>query len=342
MRTRRLLLILWWSGGFCLAGSGRTIEAMATEPHFVTIALGTAGGLTEANLSSYLLAPVGSTDCVALDAGTLFTGLEAAHRKGNLAAFAVPPTSPLSEAGYVLTHHLKAYLLTHAHLDHVAGLVLNSPDDTAKPILGLPATIEPLQTHLFNDQIWPNFGDAGPGVPLKKYHMVRLRPREAYAIAGTQLTVTAFPLCHAGEPSTAFLLHAQGASAVYVGDTGPDAVEHCDALHDLWQVSAPLVRQGTLRGIFVEISYPDDREVSRLYGHLTPRWLMAELRRLAALVNADAPAAALRGLTVIVSHIKPSYQRAHRERALIRDQVEALNDVGVRFVFPEQGDRIAF
>jgi 3',5'-cyclic-nucleotide phosphodiesterase len=315
---------------------------MATEPHFVTIALGTAGGLTEANLSSYLLAPVGSTDYVALDAGTLFTGLEAANRKGNLTAFAVPPTSALSVEGHVLTQHIKAYLLSHAHLDHVAGLVLNSPDDTPKPILGLPATIEPLQTHLFNGKIWPNFGDAGPGVPLKKYQLVRLRPREAYAIAGTQLTVTPFPLCHAGEPSTAFLLHAQGASALYVGDTGPDAVEHCDALHDLWQVSAPLVRQGTLRGIFVEVSYPDEREVSRLYGHLTPRWLMVELHRLAALVSPDEPTTALRGLTVMVSHIKPSYHRAHLERAQIMEQVAALNDIGVRFVFPEQGDRIAF
>lgn len=339
---KRRLLILWCGGIFCLVDSSRTIDTMANEAHFVTIALGTAGGLTEANLSSYLLAPAGSTDFVALDAGTLLTGLEAANRKGNLAAFAVPLTSPLSVEGHVLTQHIKAYLLSHAHLDHVAGLVLNSPDDTPKPILGLPATIEQLQAHLFNGEIWPNFGDAGPGTPLKKYHLVRLQPREAYAIAGTQLTVTPFPLCHAGETSTAFLLQAQNAYALYIGDTGPDDVEHCDALQDLWQVSAPLVRQGVLHGIFLEISYPDEREINHLYGHLTPRWLMAELRHLAALVNKDHPLEAIRGLTVIVSHIKPSHQRNSLERARIKEQVEALNDVGVQFLFPEQGDRITF
>jgi 3',5'-cyclic-nucleotide phosphodiesterase len=268
--------------------------------------------------------------------------LEAANRKGNLAAFVAPPTSSLSVEGYVLTQHIKAYLLSHAHLDHVAGLVLNSPDDTPKSILGLPATIEQLQTHVFNGEIWPNFGDTGPGAPLKKYHFVRLQPREAYAIAGTQLTVTPFPLCHSGGPSTAFLLHARGAYALYVGDTGPDEAEHCEALHDLWRASAPLVRQGVLRGIFLEISYPDERDVNHLYGHLTPHWLMAELRRLAALVDADQPIKALEGLTVLVSHIKPSHQRAHLERARIKEQVEILNDLGVKFLFPEQGDQFTF
>jgi hypothetical protein len=63
---------------------------MANEPQFVTIALGTAGGLTEANLSSYLLAPAASTEFVALDAGTLLTGLQHANRKGNLADIRAP------------------------------------------------------------------------------------------------------------------------------------------------------------------------------------------------------------------------------------------------------------
>ena len=103
---------------------------MAAEVQFVTIALGTAGGLTEANLSSYLLAPAGSTEFVALDAGTLLTGLHQAQRKGNLADLEVLPDSPLSIEGQALTQHIKAYLISHAHFDHIAGLVLNSPDDT--------------------------------------------------------------------------------------------------------------------------------------------------------------------------------------------------------------------
>ena len=203
---------------------------MVTEPQFVTIALGTAGGLTEANLSAYLLAPAGSTEFVALDAGTLLSGLHHAARKGNLADLGVLPDSPLSVEGQALTRHVKAYLLSHAHFDHIAGLVLTAPEDTPKPILALASTIAALRDHVFNGHLWPNFGDEGPGVPLKKYHFVRLHPGAEQAIAGTSLTVRPFALCHGGEPSTAFLLHANGAYALYVGDTGPDEVEHCDHL----------------------------------------------------------------------------------------------------------------
>jgi 3',5'-cyclic-nucleotide phosphodiesterase len=84
---------------------------------------------------------------------------------------------------------------------------------------------------VFNGKIWPNFGDEGPGVPLRTYRYVRLRPGTEAAIDGTSLTVQPFPLCHAGEPSTAFLLRAHDAYALYIGDTGPDEVERCDYLH---------------------------------------------------------------------------------------------------------------
>jgi 3',5'-cyclic-nucleotide phosphodiesterase len=314
----------------------------ANDPQFVTIALGTAGGLTEADLSAYLLAPTDSTAFVALDAGTLLTGLRQAHRKGNLAEIVLPPESSLGVEGQVLTQHIKGYLLSHAHLDHVAGLVLNSPDDTSKNIMGLAPTLDTLRDHLFNGKLWPNFADEGPGVPLKKYHFIRLQPGIDYAIAGTQLTVRPFELCHAGEPSTAFLLHAHGAYALYVGDTGPDEVEHCDRLQQVWTYIAPLVRRGILRGLFVEISYPDPRAPNQLYGHLTPRWLMAELQRLAVVVDAQRPTEAVRRLTVIIGHIKPTLQRGRSAREQIMQQVHELNTLGVRFLFPEQGDRIVF
>jgi 3',5'-cyclic-nucleotide phosphodiesterase len=318
------------------------MSAVVLEPQFVTIVLGTAGGLMESNLSSYLLAPTGSTDFVALDAGTLLTGLQQANRKGNLSDIALATPSSLSVEGQVLTQHIKAYLLSHAHLDHLAGLVLNSPEDVAKNILALPSTIDHLRDHVFNEQIWPNFGDEGPGRPLKKYHFVRLHPGQEHAIAGTPLTVLPFVLCHAGAPSTAFLLQAKGAYALYVGDTGPDEAEQCDNLYQMWQAITPLVRHGSLRGLFLEISYPNGRNVTQLYGHLTPLWLMKELHRLAALVNPHQPTSALSGITVIVSHIKPTLQRVQSERGQIIEQVAELNDLGIRFLFPEQGDRIEF
>ncbi|MGE0822282.1 MAG: MBL fold metallo-hydrolase [Candidatus Binatia bacterium] len=315
---------------------------MAAEPKFIAIALGTSGGLTESNLTAYLLAPAGSTDFVALDAGTLLTGLEQANRQGSLSLIPAPPDSLLTTEGYVLTHHIKAYLISHAHLDHLAGLVANSPDDTKKKILGLPSTIDILRDHLFNGKLWPNFADEGSGFQLKKYHFVRLQPGKDHPVDGTQLAVRPFALCHAGGPSTAFLLRTNETYALYLGDTGPDEIEKCHNLQQLWQTVAPLVQQKKLRGIFSEISYPDPRESARLYGHLTPRWLMTELQQLARMVNPQQPTTALRDLTVIVTHIKPTFQRGPSPRNLIIQQVNDGNTLGIRFVFPEQGERIDF
>ena len=56
------------------------------------------------------------------------------------------------------------------------GLVINSPDDESKDILGTAATIDAIRDHLFNWRIWPGFGNEGAGFNLKKYRYVRLAP----------------------------------------------------------------------------------------------------------------------------------------------------------------------
>ena len=296
----------------------------------------------EGDLSAYLLAPAGSTDFVALDAGTLLTGLRQARMAGSFYDIALPADSALSLEGHVLRHHIKAYLISHAHLDHLAGLVINSTDDTRKDILALASTIDPIRDNVFNWRIWPNFGDEGPDPHLKKYRFVRLTPGEAYAIEGTLMAVVPFELCHSEMTSTAFLIRSGDSYILYVGDTGSDEVERCDRLKHLWQYVAPLVREGELCGVFLEVSYPDPLDIGQLYGHLTPMWMMKELRRLAVLVDPERPAEALRGMTVVATHIKPALNREVPSRDRIKEQLEALNDLGIHFVFPRQGDRIEF
>ncbi|MCW5870852.1 MAG: 3',5'-cyclic-nucleotide phosphodiesterase, partial [Candidatus Eremiobacteraeota bacterium] len=106
--------------------------------------------------------------------------------------------------------------------------------------------------------------------------------------------------------------------------------------------SAPLIRDGRLRGIMLESSYPDGREPGQLFGHLTPEWLMKELRRLARLVDANQPQRALTGLKVAVTHIKPSLEKGKPPRQLVEEQLRQHNDLGVEFVFPGQGQRLDF
>jgi len=189
--------------------------------------------------------------------------------------------------------------------------------------------------------VWPNFGDEGPA-PLKKLRYVRLTPGRAHAVTGTAMTVEALELSHGGVPSTAFLVRAGGAAALYVGDTGPDAVEGSGRLKALWTRVAPLARDGSLRGIFLEASYPDGRPDDLLFGHLTPTWLMRELRRLAGLVDAAGPARALRRLTLVVTHIKPALDSGTSTRERIARQVAELNDLGMPVVVARQGQRIEF
>ena len=332
----------WLAATLTVAACLSPLTAWA-DTAFQAIPLGTSGGLYEDNLSAYLLAPKGSGDFISLDAGTLMAGLRKAEQLGSLQGIVTAADGDWTPAGAMLQKHIKAYLISHPHLDHVAGLVINSPDDAAKDILGTDATINTLRDHLFNWKVWPAFGSEGTGFLLKKYRYVRLAPMRSVTIAGTAMTVEPYVLSHGGgTESTAFLVQACGAYVLYCGDTGPDTVEKSEAMHRIWQRVAPLIKAGSLKAIFLEVSYPDGTPDKALFGHLTPAWLLSELHELAALVDPSQPSAALKGLTVVVSHIKPTLKAGAPIAERIMQQVQARNDLGVRFVLPEQGKRLEF
>ncbi len=155
----------------CLAGA--VPGAGQPAPAFVAVVLGAGGGPGQDDLSAYLLAPAGSSDFVALDAGTLLAGIRTAWAAGSFRGIMPPADAPLGPEGWILRERVKAYLISHAHLDHVAGLIIDSPEDASKELLGLPATIDVIRDHLFNWRVWPNFGDEGE-TPLKKFRYVRL------------------------------------------------------------------------------------------------------------------------------------------------------------------------
>jgi cAMP phosphodiesterase len=300
-----------------------SIEANAQA--FTVIPLGVRGGLDESNLSAYLVAAAGTTDYVCLDAGTLYAGIRKAIDNGALPA-------PVST---VLRSSIKDYFISHPHLDHVAGLIINSPDDSTKNIYGLPSCLHVLQDKYFSWQSWANFGDAGEQPQLKKYHYVTMEPGNEITANATNIGVRAFSLSH-GNPyeSTAFLLHNGDDYLLYFGDTGADSVEHSTKLHQVWAAISPLVKSGHMKALFIEVSFPDEQPVKSLFGHLTPGLLVRELRNLAALTGE----AALRGLPVVITHRKPSGDQEER----IQKELLADNPLRVQFIFPEQGRRLDF
>jgi 3',5'-cyclic-nucleotide phosphodiesterase len=306
-------------------------------PSFRCIPLGVEGGLIEANLPAYLLAPVGSTDFVCLDAGSLLGGLRAARANGCFSDIAVPPDCAESTEGRILRHHIKAYLITHTYLDHLSGLILSSPADSAKPIMALEGTIEGMQRHVFNWITWPNFGGEGQPPPLSRYDLVTLSPGERTPIPGTAMCVEAQPLAHGHQTeSAAFLVDTNGQYVVYMGDTGPDHLEDRPTTRLLWERLVPLVRDDRLRAVYIESSYSDETPDDELFSHLTPKWIMHAFRQLAEMVDPQSPETAIAGLTVVISHIKPHLGTGEETRDIVERQLRQRNDLQLRLVFAEQ------
>ena len=291
--------------------------------HFKVVPLGVHGGSTEENLSAYLLALSDSNSWVALDAGTIHAGLAAAVSKGSL-------TGPVDS---FMRAAIKGYLISHPHLDHVAGLIINSPEDAAKTVYALPACLSVIEDKYFSWKSWANFGDEGEKPQLKKYHFENLGVDSLTSIAGTGMTVRAFPLSH-GNPyqSTAFLVGTDEACILYLGDTGADSLEKSTRLKMLWEKLAPLIRQGKLKGIFIETSFADEQPAAKLFGHLTPALLMREMEILAGLAGLSN----LQKVPVLITHIKPG---AGREQ-LIPAELKRENRLQLTLLFPEQGTKI--
>lgn len=304
-----------------LMGGISPAQSNARKTSFNIVPLGVRGGLDESNLSSYMLAPAGSRDYICLDAGTLHYGIQKA----------VDAKVFDSSESVVLKHYIKGYLISHAHLDHVSGLIINSPDDAPKNIYGTPFCLNILRDKYFSWQSWANFANEGEKPALGKYHYTYLLPDSGSetAIVQTPMYVRAFTLSHSSPyQSTAFLIRKDSAYLLYLGDTGADETEHSDRLRALWQAIAPLINAGQLKGIFIEVSYTNAQPEKQLFGHLTPRLLMKEMTVLSSFTGA----AALKGLPVLVTHIKP----APGVTAAIRKQLAALNTFRLQLIFPMQ------
>lgn len=289
---------------------------------FQVVPLGIKGGIDEKNLSAYLLAPANTKDFICLDAGTVNAGIEKAIENK---VFKVSTSE-------VLRKYIKGYLISHAHLDHVSGLIINSPADSSKTVYATQKCMEMMENHYFNDQTWANFGDKGVGFPLKKYHFQTLNTGEEVPISNTKMTVKAFSLSHVNPfESTAFLIKSEESYALYLGDTGPDSVEKSDKLKELWTAVAPLVQKNQLKGIFIEVSFPNEQPDQFLFGHLTPNYLMKELHVLEDLAGKNS----LKNFKIIITHLKPPAKNIIK----IKEQLKKQNDLGLKIIYPEQGKR---
>lgn len=91
---------------------------------------------------------------------------------GPFAGLEVPFASASANAAHVHKSLIDTYLITHPHLDHISGFVINTaglPGSRPKRLAGLPSTIAAFKTHIFNNVIWPNLSDENNGAGLVTY-----------------------------------------------------------------------------------------------------------------------------------------------------------------------------
>lgn len=290
------------------------------QNHFKVIPLGVYGGSDESNLSSYLLSVDGTNNFICIDAGTLHDGIEKAIEEKS-----IDETEP-----GILKNNIKGYLISHPHLDHIAGLIINSPTDSSKNIYALPFCLNTIEEKYFTWESWANFGDEGEKPLLKRYHYVQLSEDSVTELQNTNMKVRPFELSHAfPNKSTAFLLQHDSDFVLYLGDTGADTIEKTNKLKLLWQYISPLVKRQQLKGIFIEVSFPDEQPKDKLFGHLTPGLFFDEMNTLSGLSKLSS----LQKIPIIITHIKPDGDNEKK----IKKELSLRNTMELHLIFPQQG-----
>ena len=167
---------------------------------------------------------------------------------------------------------IRHVFLTHAHLDHIAGLpmladrVFDENFEVPLTVYAREETLRALQAHLFNGVIWPDFAKLPtPEAPMLRYQVcspgdtIKIGHRDFYAV----------DVMHS-VPSLGFTVQNSGGVFAVSGDTKTNET--------LWPV---LNACDDLRVLVIEVSFPDEMAtLAADAGHYTPKTLSADLERL--------------------------------------------------------------
>ncbi|CDH17490.1 related to PDE1-Low affinity 3`,5`-cyclic-nucleotide phosphodiesterase [Zygosaccharomyces bailii ISA1307] len=219
------------------------------------------------------------------------------------------PARSTAQRAFRVYQAIRSYYVTHAHLDHIAAMVLDTPlifgteQPCSKTICGLPFTTQAIQQNIFNDAVWPNLLQGGGG--LLRLDILRSGiPTTCQAFE--KVEVTPFPVNHgmgASERhevySTVYLFRDKttGNCILICGDVEPDGDKE-PLLAQVWSHIAANVPLDKLKAIIIECS--STMATKELYGHLGPRNLVEELTHLQGLYGPHA----LGHMHVIITHVK--------------------------------------
>jgi len=201
-------------------------------------------------------------------------------------------------------YNITDVLLTHAHLDHIAGLpflgdIIFGRNQRSISIISIPEVIEALHQHVFNNQIWPDFTQLpAEGPPIFRLHSI---PPEKNCSIG-EFEVIPFPVCHT-VPTVGYLVRENDKALLYSGDTG-----------NIQQLIKIINRTKHIRAALIEISFPNRlKKLAEQTGHLIP----ASINKLLSEINRSIP--------LWLFHMKPQYIKEITEECReVQGQVRIL------------------
>ncbi|TRW50219.1 3',5'-cyclic-nucleotide phosphodiesterase [Aliidiomarina halalkaliphila] len=221
---------------------------------------------------------------------------------------------------------IKHVILTHAHMDHIASLPMFLSNmfedvDHQVQVYALPHTIEKLQNHIFNDEIWPDFTRSmGPCGPVLKLH--EIHPGDVLELEG--LTFTLFPVDHT-IPTVG--VSVRGALGIGLSSAGAPEAGAQNPASETWSsceeragtdqhfvftsdttagelLNRELNKLGAINVLMIECSFPNEKhELAVHTKHMTPNMVDATLENLKI-----APK------EVWITHLKPSSETKLRQQ----------------------------
>lgn len=162
-------------------------------------------------------------------------------------------------------------LLTHSHLDHVAGipLLLDSVFDRLDgpvTVYGQPQTLDALRAHIFNNVIWPDFSRLPtPEAPVLRYQTLQMG--EVLELGGRRFEM--LPAHHV-VPTVGYRVTAPGGAFAFTGDSTSN--------DEFW---AALNAGPPVDVLIIEVAFPDEEDdLCRKARHYSPRMFAADLAKL--------------------------------------------------------------
>ncbi|THV08037.1 hypothetical protein K435DRAFT_959492 [Dendrothele bispora CBS 962.96] len=279
-----------------------------SNPFLDLLVVGSGGGPDETNLSAYLIKPCNASweaGILALEAGSGQGALNQLLLRNPDLFSTSNTTPPVRHSASEIYSFVRAFLLSHAHLDHLQSLVISagSLSGPRKRLYALKGVLEDAET-VFGNRLWPNLASWDETDEDYKYLYAPLYNNGKYQELESfpQVSVKVVPVNHgyyetSGQyDSSAFFIRDNNAGKefLFFGDVEPDSLSASPRTIDVWRLAAPKIPD-QLNAIFIECSWPSSREDDMLHGHLKPEHLRDELLVLAKQVYVSRNPSAVAG-----------------------------------------------